>query len=98
MTLAALILAGAAVLLAGGLAVALVRQQDRQNAYTAQLLGAFREERAQLINKIDPHSRPIPTGRTVTKPQRRSQENVKDYARVGTVSPPRDPSSNGDEG
>lgn len=83
---------GLALLLAAGLTVALVRQQTRHNAYTAQLLGAFRDERAALINKVSAPERPIPDGRPVPKVKpRRTPEQAREYAQIGTVAPPRDP-------
>lgn len=85
-------LAAAALLLAAGLAAALVRQQTRHDAYTTTLLEAFRSERAQLLNKVTAPERPMPDGRPTPKiTQRRSPAQVRELARVGTVSPPRDP-------
>jgi hypothetical protein len=85
-----------ALILAAGLAVALVRQQDRHNRYTGQLLATFREERAELLNKVTRPEIPI-TGRrpTPVTTKQRSPEDVRERARVGTVAPPR--SDNGTE-
>ncbi|MGH3881531.1 MAG: hypothetical protein ACRDSK_31280 [Actinophytocola sp.] len=74
------------------LVVLLVRQQERHNQYTARLLAAFREERAQLLNKISAPQRPMPDGRPTPKvAPRRSPANAREHARVGTVRPPRPP-------
>lgn len=79
------------LLLAAGLAVALVRQQARHNQYTAGLLDAFRDERVQLINKISRPETPIPgRAKPVAVQPRRTPEQAREFARVGTVAPPRD--------
>lgn len=92
MLLALAILAGAALALAAGLTIALVRQQTRHNAYTAQLLAAFRDERAALINKVSAPDRLMSEGRPVPKVKpRRTPEQAREYAQIGTVAPPRDP-------
>lgn len=93
----ALAVAALALLVAGGLTVALVRQQARHDRYTAQLLDAFRQERAQLINKITTPERAMPDGRPGPKVvQRRTPEQQREFARVGTVAPPRDPKPDGE--
>lgn len=99
MTTALEILAGGLLLLTGGLVFALVDQQARHNRYTAQLIEAFRIERGQLLNKIDPTGPRIPDGSTIPRSKaRRSPETERAYAGVGTVAPPRatGPGPNGD--
>lgn len=95
-TVLSLAIAVLGLLLAAGALAALVAQQERHNRYTAQLLAAFREERAQLINKVAAPDRVMPDGRGLPAVKsRRSPENARDYARIGMVAPPRDPDSNG---
>lgn len=67
-------------------------QQRRHSRELVGLFAAFREERAQLINKIVRPEQPIPDGRpTPTVRSRRTPESQRELSRVGTVAPPRPP-------
>lgn len=71
------------------LILALIRQSDRNVADHIALIDSFRAERAELINKIANPQAPMSTGRPAPKvTPRRTPENAREYARVGTVARP----------
>lgn len=87
MLIATLILAAAVLILAAGL----IGEQRLHSRHVIDLTQQHNEQLAQMANKITRPETPIGAPRPVPKvQQRRTVENARDYARVGTVAHARD--------